>query len=107
MFSGVIEYVKGAIQDQIMDDPIWASVALLGQFVFFGRFALQWIASELKKKSHIPNAFWFMSLAGSTILLCYSIHIRNPIFVLGFSLNMLIYLRNVHLIYKKPARDSV
>jgi lipid-A-disaccharide synthase-like uncharacterized protein len=47
----------------------------------------------------VPTAFWFMSLAGSLILLVYSIHIKNPIFMLAFSLNTFIYLRNLHLIY--------
>ena len=77
----------------------------MGQLVFGGRFILQWIASEYKKRSHVPTAFWYISLAGSLTLLAYSIHIKNPIFMLGFSLNTLIYLRNLHLIYKHAGKD--
>ncbi len=100
MFGSILEFFKSAIAEQIVGDPIWATTALVGQAVFGGRFILQWIVSEYKKKSHIPIAFWFMSLAGSLILLSYSVHIKNPVFMLGFSLNTLIYMRNLHLIYK-------
>ena len=100
MLDSIIEFFKNAITEQIVDDPVWATTALVGQAIFGGRFILQWIVSECKKRSHVPITFWFMSLAGSLILLSYSIHIKNPIFMLGFSLNTLIYLRNLHLIYK-------
>ncbi len=99
MFDSLIEFVKTAIAEQIVDDPYWATAALIGQLTFGGRFILQWIVSEYKKKSHVPTAFWYISLVGSLILLSYSIHIKNPIFVLGFSLNTLIYVRNIHLIH--------
>ncbi|HUW18127.1 MAG TPA: lipid-A-disaccharide synthase N-terminal domain-containing protein [Sedimentisphaerales bacterium] len=106
MFSSVIEFFKSAIMEQIIRDPVWATAALVGQVIFGGRFVLQWIVSEYKKKSHVPTAFWFMSLAGSLILLSYSIHIKNPVFMLGFSLNTLIYLRNLHLIYRRPQETA-
>ena len=107
MFDSIIEFLKSAITEQIVDDPVWATIALVGQVIFGGRFLLQWIVSEYKKKSHVPTAFWFISLIGSLILLSYSIHIKNPIFMLGFSLNTLIYLRNIHLIYKHAQKGVV
>ena len=100
MFSSVIEFFKGAIMEQIIGDPVWATAALVGQAIFGGRFILQWIVSEYKKESYVPTAFWFLSLMGSLILFSYSVHIKNPIFILGFSLNIFIYLRNLHLIYR-------
>jgi lipid-A-disaccharide synthase-like uncharacterized protein len=107
MFDSAIEFLKSAVIEQIIEDPIWATIALVGQVVFGGRFVLQWIVSEYKKRSHVPTSFWFVSLAGSLILLSYSIHIKNPVFMLGFSLNTLIYLRNIHLIYKHAKRGIV
>ena len=107
MLNSVIEFCKSAITEQIVGDPVWATVALVGQVVFGARFILQWIVSEYKKRSHVPTSFWFMSLAGSVILLAYSVHEKNPVFMLGFSLNMLIYLRNLHLIYKHTKRGVV
>ncbi|MBN2456509.1 MAG: lipid-A-disaccharide synthase N-terminal domain-containing protein [Sedimentisphaerales bacterium] len=107
MFSSVIEFIKSAISEQIVGDPYWAIVALVGQVVFGARFILQWIVSEYKKKSHVPTSFWYISLLGSLILLAYSVHIKNPIFVLGFSLNTLIYIRNLHLIYIHARKGMV
>ncbi len=107
MFDSIIEFFKSAIMEQIVKDPIWATLAFIGQMVFGGRFILQWIVSEYKKRSHVPTAFWFMSLAGSLILLSYSVHIKNPVFMLGFSLNTLIYLRNLHLIYRHAGKSTV
>jgi len=107
MLDSITEFIRSAITEQIVKDPVWATVALTGQLVFGGRFVLQWIASEYKKRSHVPTAFWYISLAGSLTLLTYSIHIKNPIFMLGFSLNTLIYLRNLHLIYKYAGKDVV
>jgi len=106
MFNSAIDFLKSAISDQIVADPVWATVALIGQATFGGRFVLQWIASEYKRRSFVPTAFWYISLVGSLILLSYSVHIKNPIFMLGFSLNTLIYLRNLHLIYRSPKSSS-
>jgi lipid-A-disaccharide synthase-like uncharacterized protein len=107
MFHSVIEFLKNAAAEQIVNDPVWAIVALTGQVVFGGRFVLQWLASEYKKQSYVPTSFWFVSLAGSLILFSYSVHIRNIIFMAGFSLNTFIYLRNLHLIYKSAKKVNV
>ena len=84
---------------EITAEPVWGIIGFLGQAIFGTRFILQWIVSEYKKKSHVPTAFWFLSLLGSFILLIYSIHREEPVFILGFSLNTFIYIRNIHLIY--------
>ncbi len=106
MLDAEIEFIKSAITEQIIKDPVWATTALIGQVVFATRFVLQWLVSEYRKKSYVPTAFWFISVIGSLILLSYSIHIKNPIFMLGFSLNTLIYLRNLHLIYKHAGKNA-
>jgi lipid-A-disaccharide synthase-like uncharacterized protein len=94
--------------EEMAREPMWTAVGFMGQFTFGSRFILQWIVSEYKKQSHVPHAFWFLSLVGSAILLIYSIHEKNVVFIAGFSLNGLIYLRNIHLIYKvKPVPAAV
>ena len=107
MLYSIIEFIKSAIAEQIVNDPVWATIALIGQGIFGGRFILQWIVSEYKKKSHVPIAFWYISVVGSLILLSYAVHIKNPVFMLGFSLNTLIYLRNLHLIHKHAKKGVV
>lgn len=91
----------------VSQDPVWAIVGLAGQFTFGGRFVLQWIVSEYKKRSYVPVAFWYLSLVGSIILLAYSIHKQDPVFILGFLLNSAIYIRNLHLIYKHRQTGEV
>jgi lipid-A-disaccharide synthase-like uncharacterized protein len=107
MFNSLIEFFKSAIAERVVGDPVWAMTALIGQLLFGRRFVLQLIASEYKRKSYIPVGFWYLSPGGSLILLCYPVHIRNPIFMLVFSVNSLIYLRKLHLIHKEAKRASV
>ncbi len=100
MFDSLMHTIANAFVEQLSKNPGWGIVGFTGQAVFGSRFILQWIASEYKKKSHVPRAFWYLSLVGSLILLTYSIHKQDPVFILGFSLNTFIYIRNIHLIYK-------
>ena len=39
-------------------DLIWMVVGFIGQLLFFGRFFVQWLASERKKSSVVPRQFW-------------------------------------------------
>ena len=80
-------------------EKVWLAIGLTGQLLFGARFLVQWIVSERRKRSVIPVVFWHLSLVGSVILLSYAIHTRDPVFILGLSLNSLVYLRNLWLIY--------
>lgn len=77
---------------------LWLAIGFVGQAAFFCRFLVQWIVSERNKRSTIPIAFWYFSIAGGIILLLYAIHKRDPVFILGQSTGLLIYLRNLALI---------
>jgi lipid-A-disaccharide synthase-like uncharacterized protein len=79
----------------------WVAFGFAAQFVFMMRFVVQWIASERKKKSHVPVAFWYLSLIGGVMLFIYALKKRDPVFVLGQGLGLFIYLRNLLLIYKR------
>lgn len=81
-------------------DMLWMAVGFGGQVLFFGRFFVQWMASERAKRSVVPNAFWFFSVAGGTVLLVYAIHRREPVFIAGQTGGLLIYLRNLWLIHR-------
>jgi lipid-A-disaccharide synthase-like uncharacterized protein len=78
----------------------WTALGLIGQGLFFSRFAVQWIASERRQQSHVPVAFWWLSLVGSLITLAYAAHRRDPVFVLGQAFGWLVYSRNLALIYR-------
>ena len=85
---------------------IWIAVGFFGQALFFGRFFVQWIASERRKESVIPRSFWFLSLGGGLILLLYSIHRRDPVFIAGQAIGMFIYTRNLWFIYRRAAQAA-
>jgi lipid-A-disaccharide synthase-like uncharacterized protein len=76
----------------------WVVVGLAGQLMFSMRFLVQWISSERAKKSVMPIAFWYFSIAGGLILLSYALYRRDPVFILGQSTGLFIYLRNLWLI---------
>ena len=78
----------------------WVIVGFAGQTAFFMRFLFQWIASEKRGESFIPIYFWYLSLTGGAILLVYAIHIGDPVFTLGQSCGLMVYIRNIMLIYK-------
>ena len=82
-------------------EQIWLIVGFIGQTVFASRFLIQWVVSERASKSIIPNIFWWISLAGSMILLSYAIHKVDPVFIVGQSCGFLIYSRNIYLIKKE------
>lgn len=78
----------------------WLIFGLVGQFFFTMRFVVQWIVTEIRKKSVIPVSFWFFSLSGSAILLVYAIHRKDPVFILGQSFGFIVYVRNLYFVFK-------
>lgn len=86
---------------------LWIAIGLAGQLLFSARFLVQWITSEIKRESVVPTSFWFLSIGGSLVLLIYSIHVRDPVFILGQSLGCLIYARNLAMIRRRSQpRDA-
>jgi lipid-A-disaccharide synthase-like uncharacterized protein len=77
-------------------DP-WLVLGLCAQGLFTGRFLVQWVVSERKGRSTMPKAFWYLSLAGSALLLVYAIHVGDPVFILGQSFGFVVYVRNLML----------
>lgn len=84
-----------------MSKTLWIGVGFLGQGLFTGRFLVQWIYSEKNRKSIIPTAFWYFSLAGGITLLAYAIHRQDPVFIAGQAAGIVVYARNLALIAKE------
>ena len=82
-------------------EVLWVSFGTLGQLVFFSRWVIQWISSEKNKISIIPVAFWWCSLTGGIITLIYAHHIGSFPFMLAQAIGIMVYSRNLFLIYKK------
>ena len=79
---------------------IWVAFGTLGQLVFFSRWIIQWLSSEKKQSSVIPVAFWWCSLSGGIITLIYAKHIGSFPFMLAQGIGIIVYSRNIILIYK-------
>jgi lipid-A-disaccharide synthase-like uncharacterized protein len=86
-------------------DPVWLVIGFLGQGLFTMRFVVQWLNSERIKRSVIPLAFWYFSLAGGATLLAYAIHRSDPVFIVGQAMGLFIYLRNLWFIFRER-RDA-
>ncbi|MFH0873075.1 MAG: lipid-A-disaccharide synthase N-terminal domain-containing protein [bacterium] len=82
---------------------LWVLIGFAAQVLFSMRFVVQWIASERKRQSVIPVSFWYFSIAGSLVLLLYAIHRNDPVFTLGQAFGTFVYVRNLMLIYRRPA----
>ena len=80
---------------------IWLAVGFLGQALFSARFLVQWLSSERQRRSVVPLAFWYFSVAGGATLLAYAIHREDPVFILGQGAGLFIYARNLQLIYRQ------
>ena len=85
---------------------LWALMSLTGGVLFYGRFYMQWIVSELRRRSVMPTAFWYMSSFGSVALLGYGAHIGSPVGTLSQSINVVIYARNLVHIWRNKGKLS-
>ena len=79
---------------------LWVTFGTLGQLIFFSRWIIQWFSSEKRKSSIIPVAFWWTSLLGGIITLVYAHHIGSFPFMLAQAIGIVVYSRNLFLIYK-------
>jgi lipid-A-disaccharide synthase-like uncharacterized protein len=85
----------------------WLILGFVAQGMFASRFLVQWIASERQKKSVIPIQFWFLSLGGGLLLLIYAIYRQDPVFILGQGAGLIIYSRNLILIFRRAKRKKM
>ena len=77
-------------------------IGFLGQGLFASRFIYQWLYSEKIGKSSIPIGFWYLSILGGIGLLTYAIFRKDPVIIAGQLFGIIIYLRNLILIYRNP-----
>jgi lipid-A-disaccharide synthase-like uncharacterized protein len=87
-------------------EMVWIAVGFLGQFLFMMRFLWQWIQSERQRRSVIPIAFWYFSLAGGMTLFAYAVHRGDPVFITGQMLGVIVYTRNLLLIRRERRAAS-
>jgi lipid-A-disaccharide synthase-like uncharacterized protein len=84
----------------------WFAVGLLGQLVWSSRFVVQWWISERKGQSHLPAAFFQVSLGGAILLLAYAIARQDPVFILAYGMTPIPLARNLLLLRRTPALEA-
>jgi lipid-A-disaccharide synthase-like uncharacterized protein len=87
-------------------DTVWFMVGMFGQLFFASRFFVQLFYSEKAKKSVMPVAFWYISIGGGLVTLIYSVRLGQmglPFFI-GQIGGLVVYARNLMLIYREKAR---
>ncbi|MGN2390123.1 lipid-A-disaccharide synthase N-terminal domain-containing protein [Pelomicrobium sp. G1] len=87
-------------------EMFWLGLGFLGQSLFSMRFLVQWWASERRKRSVVPLAFWYFSLAGGAALLAYAVYRADPVFIVGQMGGLVIYARNLHLISRERRQTA-
>ena len=85
---------------------VWLGIGFAAQLMFSMRFIVQWIASERARRSIVPEMFWYFSFAGGAMLLAYAIYRSDPVFILGQGMGLLIYVRNIHLIWNEKQTEA-
>ena len=84
----------------------WLAIGFAGQLAFSARFLVQWVGSERVGRSVVPVAFWWLSILGGLTLLSYATYRQDPVFILGQSMGLVIYARNLVLIRRSRNEPS-
>lgn len=85
----------------------WKVIGWIGNILFFSRFLVQWYATERRKQVVIPQAFWWLSLSGSLVLLSYAVYRRDSVFIAGQAFSWIPYLRNLWIHRRNKAARNV
>ncbi len=77
---------------------LWLAVGVVGQVLFAGRFLVQWLATEINRRSVVPPAFWYLSVAATLLQMATFLQRQEWIFAAGMAATLIIYLRNIWLV---------
>jgi len=103
----LIHSISGYLHDVfIIKFDGWVILGFVAQAFFTMRFVVQWIASERARQSVIPIAFWFFSIGGGVLLLIYALYRRDPVFIAGQGLGLIVYVRNLYFILLNGKQTS-
>ena len=91
---------------ELTSENIWVAVGFGGQALFGARILIQWIATERRRQSVVPTAFWYLSLGGGLVLLSYALRIGDPVFITGQSFGVLVYTRNLWFVHRQKAAGA-
>ena len=79
---------------------VWKVVGWMGNAVFATRFFVQWYATEKRKQVVVPAVFWWLSIAGSSLVLAYALRKRDSVFIFAYAFTWIPYIRNLMIHYR-------
>jgi len=103
LISNIASYLHDVF---IIKLDAWVILGFVAQALFTMRFVVQWIASERARRSVMPVAFWFFSIGGGFLLLIYALYRRDPVFIAGQALGLVVYVRNLYFIIVNGRQSS-
>ena len=86
---------------------LWKGIGYLGLVIFQARWVVQWLHSEKHKESRVPESFWWLSVFGAGLELCYFLRQQDSVGILGYVISVVPYSRNLMLVYAKKRRDRL
>lgn len=87
-------------------EHLWLLIGFGGQALFTSRMLVQWWASEQAGRSVVPLSFWWLSVIGGAVLLMYALYRRDPVIISGQALGLIVYVRNLYLIFDEKRRPA-
>ncbi len=88
--------------------PLWLLLfGSAGQVVFTLRFIYQYIYSRRAGHSALPAGFWILSLVGSMSIVSYGILRSDPVLIVGQSVGLVAYSRNLWIGYRSARSRKV
>ena len=76
------------------------------QLVFLSRYAYQVVYSIKRHESCLPPVFWLISVVGASLTLVYGILRLDPILMLGQSVSIIIFSRNLWVGYRYAGKNT-
>ncbi len=86
----------------------WKVIGFVGNAIFFSRFLVQWYATEKRKQVVVPQAFWWLSLIGTVIMLQYAIfYLRDSVVILSCAFSWIPYIRSLIVHRRHKAAHTI
>jgi lipid-A-disaccharide synthase-like uncharacterized protein len=86
---------------------LWKLIGYAGVLMFAGRWFVQLAASKVKGKVVMPTTFWYMSAAGSLLLLAYFTFGKNDsVGILSNLFPLFVALYNLYLDFRARKRTA-
>lgn len=96
----------GGTHPKLTHPWLWHTIGVFGGLLFASRFWIQWWQAETEQKSTLGSLFWWLSIAGSILMLAYFIRIHDIISTINYSFALIPYVRNLMLLNRKMVRAN-